>query len=252
MIRKFFISFLIIIISANYFNSKPLYLDSESNNLIKYSKEFDHFTETFYSEICSDGSISYDAFQYALTGYYNMKCKGLLKRDDMLTVIDYNLSSNLKRLYVIDMNKKKIIISSLVAHGRNSGDEMAVRFSNNGGSQMSSIGFFITGETYDGKHEYSLKIDGMEPCNSNVRSRGVVFHGADYVDEAYTVHSSRIGRSNGCPALPQNMNREIVDTIKNGSCVFIYYSDSKYLKNSKFLDFQDAVLQFASEKEEII
>ncbi|MFH2140962.1 MAG: murein L,D-transpeptidase catalytic domain family protein [Bacteroidota bacterium] len=252
MIKTLFISVLLIISSANYFNSKPVISTSDSNSLIKYAEKFDGFLQDFYHQISCNQELSYYAFEYAMTGYYNMKCLGLLQRDNIITIIDYNLSSNSKRLYVIDLIDKKIILNSLVAHGRNSGDEMAVKFSNKGGSQMSSIGFFITGETYDGRHEYSLKIDGMESCNSNVRSRGVVFHGADYVDEAYTIHSGRIGRSNGCPALPQNMNRKIVDTIKNGSCVFIFYNDPKYMNNSKFLDFQNAVLQFASEKEELI
>ncbi|MFH2094949.1 MAG: murein L,D-transpeptidase catalytic domain family protein, partial [Bacteroidota bacterium] len=193
------------------------------------------------------GKLHYDIFRYAMIGYYNMKCEGLIGHEGLVTIIDFSQSSNNKRLFVIDIEKHRLDYNTLVAHGINTGNEMAERFSNRGGSGMSSYGFYTTAETYDGRHEYSLKIDGLEPSNSNVRSRGVVFHGAEYVSEEYTHHSGRIGRSNGCPAIPEEINRELVDHIKNGSCVFMFTNNEKYLVTSRFLDFEKALQQYYGE-----
>ncbi|MES2544978.1 MAG: murein L,D-transpeptidase catalytic domain family protein [Bacteroidota bacterium] len=162
-------------------------------------------------------------FSNALKGFYALKEKGLVKKD-MLTVIDFSLSSNTKRLWVIDLATNTILFHSLVAHGRNTGDEFANSFSNDNSSYKSSLGFYSTGEIYNGKHGMSLKLDGLEKgMNNNARERGVVMHAADYVSNSFIKNHNRLGRSQGCPALPAELTKEIINTIKNKSCLFIYH-----------------------------
>jgi hypothetical protein len=124
-----------------------------------------------------------------------------------------------------------------VAHGKNSGENIADSFSNDSKSLKSCLGFFLTAETYTGKHGYSLKLDGLEPgINDNARQRAIVIHGADYVSASFAQQHGRLGRSWGCPALPTDRSKEIIDKISQGSCLFIYGNDPKYLKNSKILN----------------
>lgn len=165
-------------------------------------------------------------FTKAVEGFYQLKEKGVIKKD-FLTVIDYSLSSNVKRLWVIDMNNYSILFHSLVAHGRNSGNEFAKQFSNKPESYQSSLGFYATAETYMGKHGYSLRLDGLEiGVNNKARERAVVIHGADYVSESFIQRNGRLGRSFGCPSLPEDLSKEIIDTIKEKSCLFIYHPKS--------------------------
>ncbi|OFY33089.1 MAG: hypothetical protein A2W91_11585 [Bacteroidetes bacterium GWF2_38_335] len=192
-----------------------------------------------------DDKINYDAFRFAMMGYYNMRAQNLLEKDSLVTIIDFTLPSNQKRMHIINLNTGKIVVSTLVAHGMNTGEEMPNRFSNKDKSKQSCMGFFYTSETYDGRHEYSLKIDGIDTLyNNNARNRGIVFHGADYVSEDYIKYNGRLGRSFGCPALPQKTNQYIVDLIKGGSMVFIYSGNPKYLASSKYLDLERAAEYF--------
>ena len=164
-----------------------------------------------------------ESFKKALQGFYDLKDKGLIKKD-ILTLIDFSLSSNSKRLWVIDLSTNTILYNSLVAHGRNTGEEFATRFSNASESFKSSLGFYATGEIYNGKHGMSLKLDGLEKgVNDNARSRGVVMHAADYVSNFFIKAHKRLGRSQGCPALPEELTQEIINTIKNKSCLYIYH-----------------------------
>jgi hypothetical protein len=188
-----------------------------------------------YSQLSAD-KLSPEAFQFAYEGFNTIRDKQLLQNDSLLTVIDYSLPSNVKRLWIIDLKNRSVIENSLVAHGRASGDLMANSFSNIPQSHKSSLGFFITGATYTGKHGYSLKIDGIEEgINQNARERSIVFHGADYVSSLYIQQVGRLGRSFGCPALPPEQNQRIIDLIKGSSCVFIYSQDESYLKSSKLI-----------------
>lgn len=162
-------------------------------------------------------------FTKALEGFYQLKEKGLVKKD-ILTVVDFSLSSNKKRLWVIDLASNTILFQSLVAHGRNTGDEFAKAFSNRAESNQSSLGFYSTGETYIGKHGFSLKLDGLEKgVNHNARARAVVIHGADYVSEKFIRNHNRLGRSQGCPALPNALSKDIINVIKDKSCLYIYH-----------------------------
>lgn len=164
-----------------------------------------------------------ESFQKAMLGFYEMKKKGIFKKD-MLTLIDFSLSSNEKRLWIIDLSTNTIVFNSLVAHGRNSGDEFAKRFSNASESFKSSLGIYVTGEIYNGKHGKSLKLDGLEKgINDNARNRGIVMHAADYVSSFFIKAHNRLGRSQGCPALPAEFTTKIINKIKDKSCLYIYY-----------------------------
>mgnify|MGYP000057589411 FL=1 len=164
-----------------------------------------------------------ESFTQALKGFYKLKEKGLIHKD-ILTLIDFSLSSNMKRLWVIDLASKTILYQSLVAHGRNTGEEFANSFSNAAQSFKSSLGFYATGEVYNGKHGLSLRLDGLEKgINDNARNRGVVMHAADYVSNSFVKNNKRLGRSQGCPAIPVGLSKEIISAIKDKSCLFIYH-----------------------------
>ncbi len=180
--------------------------------------------------------LSLDAFQLAYQGYQKLRDSQLLENDSVLTVIDYSLPSDKERLWIIDVKNCNILEKSLVAHGRASGELYAVSFSDTPQSHMSCLGFFITGQTYNGKHGYSLTIEGVEDgINSNAKKRSIVFHGAAYVSSDYIQKAGRLGRSFGCPALPVEQNQKIIDLIKGESCVFIYSEDKTYLTTSKLI-----------------
>ncbi|MGQ7946461.1 murein L,D-transpeptidase catalytic domain family protein [Flavobacterium sp. WC2509] len=164
-----------------------------------------------------------ECFDVALKGFYALKDKGLIK-SNILTLIDFSMSSNLKRLWVIDLSNNVVLFQSLVAHGRNTGEEFATNFSNTPESFKSSLGFYVTGEVYNGKHGISLKLDGLEKgLNDNARNRAVVVHGADYVSESFIKNHQRLGRSQGCPAVPVEFVSNIIEMIKGQSCLYIYH-----------------------------
>jgi hypothetical protein len=164
-----------------------------------------------------------ECFAEALKGFYALKEKGLVKRD-ILTLVDFSLSSNAKRMWIIDLSSNVILLQTLVAHGRNTGDEFANNFSNRPESFKSSLGFYATGEVYNGKHGVSLKLDGLEKgINDFARKRSVVLHGADYVSESFIKNHKRLGRSQGCPAVPLEFASEIISMIKDQSCLYIYH-----------------------------
>jgi hypothetical protein len=175
------------------------------------------------------------SFTEALKGFYLLKEKGLISKN-ILTLIDFSMSSNSKRLWVIDLSTNTILYNSLVAHGRNTGNEFATSFSNSAQSFKSSLGFYATGEIYSGKHGKSLRLDGLEKgINSNARDRAVVIHGAEYVSNSFIQNNKRLGRSLGCPALPIKLASEIIQTIKDKSCLFIYYPSDSYKMASKLV-----------------
>jgi hypothetical protein len=173
----------------------------------------------------------------ALSGYYSLKEQGKVSRDGILTVIDFNKPSVEERLFVIDVNSGRLLYSGLVAHGSGSGDNYAQSFSNEPGSHQSSLGFFTTGNTYDGKHGYSLRLLGMERgINDKAEMRSIVIHGADYVSYDFIRKHGRLGRSQGCPALSYNGFQQVINLIKGGSCLFIYQAARDYVLKSTFLN----------------
>jgi hypothetical protein len=174
-------------------------------------------------------------FSEALKGFYILKEKGVIHKD-ILTLIDFSLSSNSKRLWVIDLATNTVLFQSLVAHGKNTGEEFASSFSNNNSSYKSSLGFYATGEIYQGKHGASLRLDGLERgYNDNARQRGVVMHGADYVSESFIRDHKRLGRSQGCPAVPVELTNEIIQLIKDKSCLYIYHPSRSFMMEEKLI-----------------
>lgn len=201
-----------------------------------------NIARSLYHHIGLEGLTSLETFENSLIGYLNLKKKGLLKKDDLLVLIDYSKPSDTERFFVIDVNKKKLLYKSLVAHGKNSGDKYAWGFSNRPGSHKSCLGFFITGETYEGKHGLSLSLLGVEPgINDNAYKRRIVIHGADYVSQEFIEKYGRPGRSFGCPALPRNVANSIIELIKGGSCLFIFGPDKYYIKKSRFINAKGAL-----------
>ena len=175
--------------------------------------------------------------QTALAGYELLLKEKCVSRPEVITIIDFSLPSDKERLWVLDLINRKVLFRCLVAHGRNSGEVMAKKFSNNPGSNASSPGFYITGETYIGKHGLSLALDGLETgINDKARARAIVMHGADYVSADFIRKYGRLGRSFGCPAVPEELSKEIIETIKGGSCLFIYAPETSYTSNSQIIN----------------
>jgi len=213
------------------------YAASETSSLSIEVDNFAAFAENLY-ETLADSDLEYAPFEKALKGYLKLQKEGKIEDNSYLTVIDMSISANRNRFFLIDVENKKIIHKSIVAHGRNSGGEFAKYFSNKIGSFKSSIGFYRTAETYHGKHGLSLRLDGLEYSNNNARKRAIVIHAADYVSSVFIQKNGRLGRSLGCPSLPQKNYDQIVHKIKNGSLLFIYYPEDNYLKNSTLANSQ--------------
>lgn len=178
--------------------------------------------------------LSTNAFEHALAGWNNLKKKGLLANESILTIADFSQPSTSKRLYIIDIEKNQLLFNTYVAHGRNSGKEQAITYSNKSKSHKSSPGFYRTEATYYGSNGYSLKLSGLDKgINDNAFRRAIVVHGADYVSESLIKSQGYIGRSYGCPAIPSDLAQPIINTIKNGSCLYIY--TPHYANQSRFV-----------------
>jgi hypothetical protein len=176
-------------------------------------------------------------YDYALKGFNYMKELGTLANDQVISIVDFSKPSSEKRLFILDLKNCKLLFNTYVAHGRNSGEAFANRFSNTPESFKSSLGFYETLGTYNGGNGYSLRLQGMETgINDNANKRDIVIHGADYVDEKLIRARGYIGRSFGCPAVPQRLHKPIIDKIKNGTCLFIFSPDKKYLNTSGILN----------------
>jgi len=181
--------------------------------------------------------LSYKAYNYAIQGLEKLKAAGKITNDQLISIVDFTKSSAEKRLFVIDLVNHRLLFNTYVAHGQNSGKEFAQRFSNSPSSYQSSLGFYETSDTYNGKNGYSMHLTGLEKgINNNADERAIVMHGAPYVSENHIRATGYIGRSWGCPAVPEKLTRPIVDKIKNGTCLFIYSENNKYLKRSKILN----------------
>lgn len=181
--------------------------------------------------------LSFTAFRYAYIGYQSLKKQNRLNGKELFSIIDFTKDCNTKRFYTIDLEKMKVVYYTYVAHGKKSGDRLATSFSDVVESNKSSIGFYITGSTYNGGNGYSLTLHGDEKgYNSNLAKRSVVIHTADYADENYIARNGRMGRSLGCPVLPESIYKQVIDAIKDKTMIFAYYNDAKYLKSSKYLN----------------
>lgn len=175
-------------------------------------------------------------FDYAMIGYNSLKAKGMLGNSQILSIIDFSAPSSKKRLYVLDMKNYRLLYHTYTSHGRNSGTVNTLYFSNEPESFKSSVGFYVTGGTYEGKHGYSLKLKGYESgFNDKAEERAIVMHSADYVSEALIKQQGYIGRSLGCPALAPAIYKEVIQKIKNRSCLFMYGNHGGYIENSRML-----------------
>ncbi len=222
---------------------KPIAINSTYSN----TELFEQYVNSVYeqAELESTG-LDLAVFKKALIGYYNFKKTQLVSdAKSVLTIIDFNKKSSQKRLWIVDLANKKLLFNTLVAHGQGSGGDMATNFSNLENSHQSSLGFYITSDTYFGKHGLSMKLEGMDKgFNTNARDRAVVIHGADYVSQSFVNQHGRLGRSHGCPALPVELTKTIIDTIKGQTCLFINGPATDY--NSNYLDQELAVANFVS------
>lgn len=194
-------------------------------------------SEVLYCEIQPEGFSlpELEIFTKAFEGYVTLESQGKIK-NNILTIIDFSLSSTKERMWVIDMLNKKVVLQTLVSHGIKSGKEFAKSFSNQNESFKSSLGFFLTGETYIGKHGISLKLDGLEfGLNDKARERAVVIHGAEYVSKKLINKQGYLGRSQGCPAVATAIAPKLIQTIKNKSVLFIYHPTRMYVNKSKLV-----------------
>ena len=180
--------------------------------------------------------LKYEVFRYGVMGYLSLRREGRLNDKAIITLIDFTQSSRKKRFFTIDLDARKILFNTYVSHGKNTGGDMATHFSDTPHSNQSSLGFYVTGETYVGSKGYSLRLDGVEEgFNGNMRDRAVVMHKADYVSETWIRKYGRLGRSQGCPALPVELSRAVIDTIKDRTAIFAYYNDEHYLRSSHYV-----------------
>lgn len=235
------------LISSTAFKNKTIpsfghdFKDKDGKELITIkSEKFKSFTRDVYQNISyepNQDTIPFEPFALAMRGFMHLKHTQELTDTQHITIIDFSKYCNKKRLWVLDLVHLKVKINEWVAHGKRSGNDYATTFSNRHNSQKSSLGFYVTGGTYWGRNKFSLKLHGLEKSyNSNAFSRGIVIHGANYISNNIVNRNERIGRSFGCPAVSKSSNNKIINTIKGGSCLFIYHPTSYYLNNSTILN----------------
>lgn len=233
--KKYSIIFLLLLLSTFVsIKSHTIHAPIEPGEELVVKKELSE-SQQLYQEINLEGKLNFEAFDAAYYGYTQLKEN--FAKPDIITVIDFTLPSSQKRMCVIDLKNKVLLYHTVVAHGKNSGQLYATEFSNRVNSNQSSLGFFVTENTYHGKNGYSLVIDGLEyGINDKAKQRYVVIHGANYCNESVIKATGRLGRSQGCPALPHSVNKEIINTIKQGTMLFIYAEDKNYLATSKLVN----------------
>lgn len=226
---------LLAILSAIFFSTNPssdvgtnsMTQVATSNTTSDVSEKVAHL-----SEIAPD--INPKALKLALNAYTNANARGTVKKP-VLTVIDYSLPSSKQRMWIFDIKNERLLYHTYVAHGRNSGDAKAHHFSNKSSSKETSLGTYVTKDTYMGSKGLSLNLIGLEKgFNDNAYNRRVVIHGAWYVEPDFIKKSGQAGRSWGCPSIAKTMAKPVINTIKDGSVVFAYYPDSYYLNHSGY------------------
>lgn len=231
--RFLFVSFLLVLLCSFSRNN----VSNDIGNLVLVTADDDKIESLYEVFLMNNETMpELTCFKKAVKGYLKLKSQGKIE-NETLTVIDFSLSSKLKRLWVLDMKSNKVLFNTVVAHGKNTGIEFANKFSNINNSNQSSLGFYITDNTYYGKNGFSLFLDGQEKgINCNARKRYIVFHGAKYANSNFIKKNGRLGRSLGCPAVPTAVNKAIIEKIKNKSCLFIYHPNEKYNNNSTLIN----------------
>ncbi|AVM49069.1 murein L,D-transpeptidase catalytic domain family protein [Capnocytophaga sp. oral taxon 878] len=233
--RYLFLVLIFILSTFLYFSNAQTNLSKERQLALKKAEL--NIKELYNELNGAQYDLSFAAFRYAYIGYQSLKKQNRLNGKELFSIIDFTKDCNTKRFYTIDLEKMKVVYYTYVAHGKKSGDRLATSFSDVVESNKSSIGFYITGSTYNGGNGYSLTLHGDEKgYNSNLAKRSVVIHTADYADENYIARNGRMGRSLGCPVLPESIYKQVIDAIKDKTMIFAYYNDAKYLKSSKYLN----------------
>ena len=210
-----------------------------------------YLTGIYDSAKLASTGLNISVFEKAVTGFYNLRNSGKINSDkSILTIADFDLNSTKKRMWIIDLDKKALLLNTWVAHGQRTGEDKALKFSNVNNSFQSSIGFYVTGEVYNGQHGRSLRLDGMdEGYNSNARMRSIVVHGAPYVSQGTINALGRLGRSQGCPAVAPELASKVINTIEGKTVMFINSSEQNY--SSKYLDEHTAALVANQDEDKI-
>ena len=234
--KKVLIFFSILLIANNNFAEEKLVTENIVENIQQPVEQKPQKiiidVKSVYDSLNIKDKINYPIFQKAYLGYVQISNKN----PGVLIIIDYSKPSNEERFYVLDLNKKKLVYSTRVAHSKNSGLEIPLQFSDDPNSYQSSLGFFVTLGEYNGAYGYSLRLKGLEEnINANAEDRAIVIHGGDIVEDEYIKKFGFAGRSLGCPVLPHSLTREIIDFIKHGRVLFIYGNDEEYVDNSTYL-----------------
>ena len=234
--KKILIIFCLLLIANNNFAEENIVTENINENIQKPVEEKPQKivldVKSVYDSLNIKNKIDYSIFQKAYLGYVQITNKN----PGVLIIIDYSKPSNEERFYVLDLNKKKLVYSTRVAHSKNSGLEIPLQFSDDPNSYQSSLGFFVTLGEYNGAYGYSLRLKGLEEnINANAEDRAIVIHGGDIVEDEYIKKFGFAGRSLGCPVLPHSLTREIIDFIKHGRVLFIYGNDEEYVDNSAYL-----------------
>jgi hypothetical protein len=237
-------------ISAGSFNNNPenSAVPATAASFTNNAAVFEDSLQSLYTAIGLEKyDLPFDAFRYAMIGYYSFSQQGKLNDSGLVSIIDFTKPSTEKRFFTIDLKNTSVKFHSLVSHGRNTGENLAKTFSNKQHSNQSSLGFYITGETYVGSKGYSMRLDGMDRgYNDNIRARAVVMHDAEYVSESWIKKYGRLGRSQGCPALPKGIAKTVINTIKDKSLIFAYYNDASFLTSSAHLNLPKLLSSFQS------
>ncbi|WP_410209021.1 murein L,D-transpeptidase catalytic domain family protein [Fusobacterium sp.] len=187
--------------------------------------------ESLYNQLHIQNKLTYSTFYKAIKGYNKISNK----KEGKITIVDFSKPSNEERFFVIDLERKKVDYSTYVAHGKNTGAVSAIKFSNIANSFQSSLGFYLTSNSYEGNNGYSLRLNGLEPgINSNAMKRNIVVHGADYATKEFIEKYGFLGRSLGCPAIPSDISKEVIDYIKEGTVLYINGNDSNYFEKSAY------------------
>jgi hypothetical protein len=182
------------------------------------------------------GAIHPRVFELALSAAQCAVRSGAVTDPSTLTVIDYSRPSSEKRLWVFDLRSRTLLYEELVAHGQGSGDNLAKVFSNEPDTHASSIGLFLTEDTYVGRNGYSLRLKGLDQgFNHRAGERAIVMHGAPYVSDDFVKKNGRLGRSWGCPALREGVARDVIDRVRGNGILFSYYPNQDWLGSSKYL-----------------
>lgn len=181
------------------------------------------------------GNLNPEILKVGINAYLKARQLGLNQKQ-VLTLVDYTKISSERRLWVIDMKNLKVLFNTWVAHGSHSGRAKATSFSNDPRSLKSSIGVFLTAESYSGGNGYSLRLKGLEhDINDNAYRRNIVFHGARYVGPDIARNNGMVGRSWGCFAVEKGIAKPLINTIKEKTLVVAYYPDQNWLHHSKFV-----------------